>query len=93
MSIEYKVIIEYKDTEPIDKFLRNLPCFTGFDKEWNSYNHREENNTGKMPNAEIKIEDEGVYLCDYGMSRQLFGLIVTNLISQFGRVQIEDYEI
>jgi hypothetical protein len=93
LGIEYRVIFNDKDVVQIDTFLRALPCFADFDKEWKTYNYREKGNTGKMPNAEIRIEDECLYFCDYGMSKHLFGLIITNFVSRFGRVQIEDYEL
>lgn len=92
MGTEYKVKLKYKDATQIDTFLRALPFFSAFEEQWKSYNYREENNLGKMPNAEIRIEDEGIYLCDYGMSRHLFGLMITNFVSRFGSLQIEDYE-
>ena len=93
MGREYKVRFDNPNTPSIDTFLRSLPCFAGFDESWKSYTYYEEDNMNDMPAAEISIEDEGIYLCDYGMSEHLFGLIVERLIAQFNRVHIEDYEV
>ncbi len=45
-----------------------------------------------MPIAGIRVEADGVYLCDYGMPMSLFGLLVARFVSYFGSVQIEDFE-
>jgi len=92
MGVEYRVRFKRRDVAALDAYLRSLPCFSEYDGEWRSYNYREQASTGNMPNAEIRVEDDGIYLCDYGMSRHLFGCVVTALVSRFGSVQIEDYE-
>jgi len=92
MGIEYRIKFEQKGAAQTDKILRALPNFAGFNEEWQTYNYCEEGNTGKMPNAEIKLEAAGIYLCDYGMSKQQFGNLVTELLFEFRRIIIEDNE-
>ncbi len=64
MGIEYKVKFTSEDQAQTDLFLRSLSCFTEFDPQLNAYNYREAENTGEMPNAEIRMEADGFYLCD-----------------------------
>lgn len=91
MGKEYKLRFEHQ-SENIGGLLRSLPFFAEFDEEWASYCYRTEDNMKTMPSVEIRIEDDGIYLCDYGASMHLFGSVVTEFVSRFGRVQIEDYE-
>lgn len=92
MGTEYKGKFSSENAAQIDAVLRALPCFFGFVEQGKSYVYREENNTGEMPDAQIRPEDEGIYCCDYGMSRHLFGFLITSLFSHFDSVQIEDWE-
>jgi hypothetical protein len=101
MGVEYKIKIESNalweswslTRSNLDAELRSVPGFAEFEETFSSYYYREGDNRSKMPNAEIRIESDGLYLCDYGMSRSLFGLIVTDLISRYGSIQIMDYEL
>jgi len=90
MGQEYKVKFKYQGPQ-LDSLLRTLPFFVAFDEERQVYCYRTEGNTGTMPSVEISVETDGVYLCDYGMFAQFFGIIIVRFVSHFGSVQIEDF--
>ena len=90
MGYEYRVKFTYESMAQVDEFLRGLTCFDSFDEQRKTYIYRTIENTGKMPNAEISIEADGLYLCDYGMGLHEFGFLVKKLLSYFFSVQIEE---
>lgn len=93
MGYEYKVKFAYEGADQVDTFLRALPHFDSFDEARQTYIYRTPENTGIMPDAEMSIETEGLYLCDYGMAPQQFGLLIKKLLSYFTSVQIGDWEL
>ncbi len=92
MGMEYRITFTGGDTTQVDGFLRSLPSFVEFDEMRAVYRYKEDNNLGEMPSVEINVEDGGFYLCDYGASKNLIGIMVTKFVSRFGRVEIGDYE-
>lgn len=92
MGYEYRVKFVYDDLSKVDESLRALPCFHAFDQERAIYIYRSPETVGPMPDAEVSIEKEGLYWCDYGMTPELFGRFTKRLISYFAGAQIEDWE-
>ena len=92
MGMEYTLRFTCRDNTKLDVLLRALPNYERFDSTRQRYLFRFAENTGKMPNAEIKIEPQGVYFCDFGSSYALLGLLITRLTSLFGEVQMEERE-
>jgi hypothetical protein len=46
-----------------------------------------------IPDAMMRVEPYGLYFCDYGgVGREILGLIVARLVSQFGPVTIAELE-
>jgi hypothetical protein len=92
MGVEYKIKIE-RIPPDLNKQLRSFPFFAEFDETFASFNYREHTETNVMSNAEMRIEEDGIYLCDYGMSTSLFGSLMREFIFRFGSIQIMDYEL
>lgn len=90
MGYEYTVKFAYESAAQVEEFLRALPSFHSFDAERKTYIYRTPENTGAMPDAEMSIEPDGLYLCDYGMGPREFGLLIKKLLCYFTNVQIEE---
>jgi hypothetical protein len=90
MGYEYTVKFTYESAAQVDEFLRTLPIFYSFDDARETYIYRTPQNSGAMPDAEMSIEPNGLYLCDYGMGMHEFGFLVKKLLSYFFSVQIEE---
>ncbi|HEY0073089.1 MAG TPA: hypothetical protein VGB77_03230 [Abditibacteriaceae bacterium] len=90
MGYEYRVKFTCESVAQVDEFLRALICFDSFDAERQTYIYRTSGNRGAMPDAEMSIEPNGLYLCDYGIGMHEFGFLVKKLLSYFTSVQIEE---
>jgi hypothetical protein len=91
MGYEYRVKFTYESVAHVDEFLRALPCFHDFEEARATYIYRRPENTGTMPDAEISIRNEELYLCHFGTS--LISLFTEQLNARLQNVQIEDWEL
>ena len=91
MGTEYKLKFKYESRTDLASFLQTLPYFVEFEIESNMFNYRIPSNLQNMPNIAVQIEDEGLYLCDYGVGDMLASWLKP-LFQAYGNVQIIDYE-
>lgn len=69
MGYEYMLDFEVTDRAQADRVLRGIAGFAGFDPKFELYSFRR-TATGRMPDADAKIESSGIYICDHGGSHQ-----------------------
>jgi len=74
MGYEYKLDVQLTDLEQADLVLRAIPGFEAYDAEFTLYSFRRDA-TGAMPDAHVKIEASGIYVCENGGSSQIVGEI------------------
>jgi hypothetical protein len=77
MGTEYTIRSERAvDPQRLESLLRSLPLFAGFEPTFATYDFREPDNPGRMPNVSVKLEADGsVYVCDYGGARLASAII------------------
>ncbi len=73
MGTEYRITFEeLPERAALDGVLRAQPRFADFDAAWGSYNFRLHGAAPAMPHAEARIDDDGVYFCDYADDGSIF---------------------
>ncbi|RYG57893.1 hypothetical protein EON80_27730 [bacterium] len=77
------------DVVEVDQFLRGLLYFSDFEEASGNYSFFKEGNPGPMPDVEVQIYPDWLYLRDNGMSPSHFGYFMKRVISHFGSLQIE----
>jgi hypothetical protein len=91
--MEYRLRFAYPDEGSLEALLRLLPFVRGPVSSGTLFELRSTDPTGEMPDAMMKIEPCGAYFCDNGgKGRQMLGLVIARLVSQFGSVAVEEWE-
>ncbi|NUP13066.1 MAG: hypothetical protein HOW73_44060 [Polyangiaceae bacterium] len=65
MGHESVLELDVDDRDALDRMLRGLPGFEGYDARYQLYLFRRKA-TGSMPDAHAKIEERALYVCDNG---------------------------
>jgi hypothetical protein len=65
MGYEYRLDFPIGNPSDVDAALRAVAGFERYDPDYHLYYFRRQS-TGAMPDAQIKIEKYGLYLCDNG---------------------------
>ncbi len=94
MGIEHKILFEGATSIDLDRLLRAESSFVEFKPQYGSYEFRSKGSSkDSMPDAEARIETNGLYFCDYGGegSRILANLINT-LSAHYGKIEKREYE-
>jgi hypothetical protein len=93
MGIEYKLQFAHSDPACIADSLRRLPMVREMSVRAGEFELRAMESTGTMPDATARVEPDGLYFCDYGgAGRQLLGILIARLVSEFGPVTVGDWE-
>ena len=82
MGFEYQIKFERRTAEELDAQPRSVSEFSDFGGQYGSYNFRTSTNKDCLPDAEARIEKEGIYFCVYGGSgsrilRDVIGLLLS----------------
>ena len=94
MGLEYRIRFLASPAD-LDRDLRSLRFFSAFDPQYNFYNLRSDpmDVTGQ-PNAWVKIEPDGLYLCDSGGiatdRAAIFRSVVDLALKRSQKIQIEE---
>lgn len=91
MGIEYKLKFSAPDAKTVAMLLRRVPSA----KEMSTPDHRFELGTKAsdrdIPDATVIVEPDGAYFCDHGRAgRELLGILVARLVSEFGEVTVTE---
>ena len=90
MGIEYKLSFSSSDIQKIQRLLTLISSFSQFDPNAEIYEFRRSDNLGKMPNVFVKIESDGLYLCNNGGGEKLLEDLVQKIESEFGSCELEE---
>ena len=89
MGFEYQIKFERRTVEELDAQLRGVREFSDFGGQYGSYNFRTSTNKDGMPDAEARIEKEGVYFCVYGGNgSRILKDVIGLLLSEYDRVTV-----
>ncbi|NOK63349.1 MAG: hypothetical protein GFH27_549361n16 [Chloroflexi bacterium AL-W] len=89
MGFEYTIRFVYESQDKLDKLLRQCEGFTDVEPMFGGYQYRSSENQGIMPDAEVRIQDAGVYFCDYGASgARVLRDLVAQLLAEYNEVTI-----
>jgi hypothetical protein len=66
MGIEYKLSFSFSDIRKIQRLLTLISSFSRFEHNVEMYEFRSSDSFGEMPNVFVKIEPDGLYLCNNG---------------------------
>ncbi len=88
MGFEYRITIERVAAEDLDRLLREVSGFAGIEQEFDGYTFRTDDNTGKMPNAEARLEPGGLYFCDYGGGEPYLSAVLMSCLAEYGEVAV-----
>ncbi len=87
MSFEYTIKFERDSDTRLDSLLRSIAGFDGIESQFGAYSYRSKANPGKMPDADVRIEESGVYVCVYGgAGPQVLRDLMALLLSEFDEV-------
>jgi hypothetical protein len=93
MGIEYKMQFTHTGTESVASILRRLPMVREVPADEGKFELRAGETQGTMPDATACVEPDGLYFCDCGgAGRQLLGVVIARLVSEFGPVTVADWE-
>lgn len=81
MGLEYQIVCSQNPDE-LDKRLRLLHGFSGYDKEHRLYYFRsaENQDVARMPDASVGIEPDGIYFNDHGGDAKLASVVFRRLL-------------
>lgn len=94
MGIEYFIEIPDLNSDLIEKILRSSPFFR-MQYELNdktNYEFRLELNNEEMPNTVAIIEDNGLYICDFGCSEEIMRLLLNEIKLQYLDTELKELE-
>lgn len=93
MGIEYKLQFAHSNPAGVASVLRRLPMVREMSGHTGEFELRAMETTGTMPDATAHIEPDGLYFCDHGGSgRQFLGIVIAQLVGEFGPVTVGDWE-
>ena len=65
-----------------------LPGSCGVEPKSGGYCLRAEDNPGEMPNAEVRIQGDGLSVCDDGSGAQFLSSVMLACLAEFGEVTV-----
>jgi hypothetical protein len=93
MGMEYKLCFQYPDDASVNNALARMPERYQVRRSEGGFEFRSADNTGLMPDAAAHVEQFGAYFCDNGgAGREIMGIVVARLVSQFGVVTVAALE-
>jgi hypothetical protein len=82
MGIEYKLRFAFSDSGQVESLLQSMPNLSKF---------RSPQNIDTMPDAFVKIESDGLYLCDNGgEGKVILEALAQKITQEFGSISMED---
>lgn len=92
MGIEYSFRFAYPSEDAVVTALRRIEPVRELTSVPKSFELRVQS-ADTVPDASMQIEPYGLYFCDYGgKGREMMGLVLTRLVSEFGEVTIHELE-
>jgi hypothetical protein len=92
MGFEYRLRFAHTGSEGFAAVLRRLPQLRAIAPP-GAFELRRPGSSKGPPEATLQLEPDGAYYCWYSVAgREFLGTLVTNLVSEFGAVTVEDRE-
>jgi hypothetical protein len=93
MGIEYTLRFNHSDKASVASVLRRLPMARELSPKGVEFEMRTLESAEGMPDALVSVETTGLYFCDNGgAGPEFLGVVITCLVSNFGKVTVEDRE-
>jgi hypothetical protein len=91
MGIEYKLRFAFSDSGQVESLLQSMPNLSKFEASSALYEFRSPQNIDTMPDAFVKIESDGLYLCDNGgEGKVILEALAQKITQEFGSISMED---
>ncbi len=93
MGIEYRLQFTAPDAATVVSVLQRLPMVQKVAGDEPMFELRTEQTTDTMPDAVVSLQPDGIYFCDNrGSGKQLLGVLIARLVSEFGPVTVAEWE-
>jgi len=92
VGMEYKLCFQYPNDALVNNALARMPERYQVQRSERGFEFRSADTTGSIPDAAAHVEKFGVYFCDNGGGREIMGIVIANLVSEFGAVTVADLE-
>jgi hypothetical protein len=93
MGIEYRPQFIAPNADSVAALLRQLPSAQELTMPVHRFELRSETSVKGMPDAEVRVEPDGAYFCDYGgAGKRFLGIVVERFVSEFGTATIAEWE-
>jgi hypothetical protein len=86
MGYEHHLRLPSTPPLELDAILRGIRGFETYDAEFHLYMFRRLS-TNAMPDAQAKLEIEGIYFCDNGSGQEILADLINALESRIGPVE------
>ncbi len=92
VGFEYRLRFTMPSGESLDGLLRSLHGFEAFDGERRVHvlDSRQGRDRSQMPQLEVIIEVNGLYVCHYGGGSHLLDELHQAIVARCGAISIED---
>ena len=91
MGIEYRICFAFSDVTQVERLLHSMASFSRFEAISALYEFRDSHNSCKMPDAFVKIELNGLYVCNNGGSGQkILEELYQQITGLFGSSTLEE---
>jgi hypothetical protein len=90
MGMEYKLSFPLSDIREIQRLLTLISSFSRFEPNAEIYEFRNSDNLGEMPNVFVKIESDGLYLCNNGDGKTILEDLIQRIEDKFGSGELEE---
>ncbi len=93
MGFEYRLQFVAPDADSVASLLRRLPSARELTLPIHRVELRADTSDTGVPDAEVRVEPNGAYFCDYGgAGKKFLGIVVERLVSEFGTVTIAEWD-
>ena len=90
MGIEYKLNFPLSDIRDIQRLLTLISSFSRFEPNAEMCEFRNSDNLGEIPNVFVKIEADGLYLCNNGSGKKIIEDLIQRIKCEFGSGKLEE---
>jgi len=87
MGYELSIALPASPQSDLVRIVTHLPHFHRFDAARSAYEFRTPENASDIPSAEIVLQPDGVYFCDYGGAGAILEALLHRLRSAYGDIQ------
>ncbi len=90
MGIEYKLHFSLPDIRKTQRLLTLISSFSRFEPNTEMYEFRNSDGLGEVPNVFVKIESDGLYLCNNGDGKKILEDLIQQIEGEFGSGELRE---